>query len=209
MCGCLVYFDTEHIAEAAAHLDLVLKGQRLHLSSSSARDAKATLFVGNVPYDAEEADLHEVLGVAGPLAEVRLMRKGMAFVDFVNPEDATKAVTELQGCACLGAPLRLESESHDNRQGPLFRAPRREPHSARAQQPGSGRPKGARRHGPDPRKLFLGNVAADTTEENLREVFNDHNVTEVSLHRKPGTERISYAFECGSAPPKRRSRRSS
>ncbi|CAJ1409690.1 unnamed protein product, partial [Effrenium voratum] len=167
----------------------------LHLSSSSARDAKATLFVGNVPYDAEEADLHEVLGVAGPLAEVRLMRKGMAFVDFVNPEDATKAVTELQGCACLGAPLRLESESHDNRQGPLFRAPRREPqHSAWAQQPGSGRPKGARRHGPDPRKLFLGNVAADTTEENLREVFNDHNVTEVSLHRKPGTERISYAF---------------
>ena len=41
----------------------------------------------------------------------------------------------------------------DNRQGPLFRAPRREPHSARAQQPGSGRPKGARRHGPDPRSL--------------------------------------------------------
>ena len=44
--GCLVYFDTEHIAEAAAHLDLVLKGQRGGTQRSSLSRRSSSAFDG-------------------------------------------------------------------------------------------------------------------------------------------------------------------
>ena len=67
------------------------------------------LFVGNIPYAATEQDLHELFARCGAVSSVRVITdfdtgrsKGYAFVEMVRPEDAEKAIRELNNTALSG-----------------------------------------------------------------------------------------------------------
>jgi RNA recognition motif-containing protein len=60
------------------------------------------LYVGNLPYETGEVELQELFGRAGTVETVKVMRdmaagraRGFAFVEMSTPEDAQKAITEL------------------------------------------------------------------------------------------------------------------
>ena len=62
------------------------------------------LYVGNLPYETGETELHELFGRAGTVETVRVMRdmatgraRGFAFVEMSTDEEAQKAITELNG----------------------------------------------------------------------------------------------------------------
>jgi cold-inducible RNA-binding protein len=60
------------------------------------------LYVGNLPYETGESDLHELFARAGTVETVTVMRdmatgraRGFAFVEMSTDEEAQKAITEL------------------------------------------------------------------------------------------------------------------
>lgn len=60
------------------------------------------LYVGNIPYDTNEADLEAVFAEAGAVDSVTVVRdrdtgraRGFAFVTMVSDEDAQKAISQL------------------------------------------------------------------------------------------------------------------
>src|SRR5438105_14475901 len=60
------------------------------------------LYVGNLPYEVGETELHELFGRAGAVESVKVMRdmatgraRGFAFVEMSTDEEAQKAITEL------------------------------------------------------------------------------------------------------------------
>ncbi|GFH21330.1 uncharacterized protein HaLaN_18608 [Haematococcus lacustris] len=65
------------------------------------------LFVGQVPFEASEADLWGVFSTIGPILELVVLRtpqgksKGCAFVTYENRQLAEKAVHQLDGQVCL------------------------------------------------------------------------------------------------------------
>jgi len=67
--------------------------------------ASTKLFVGNIPYAATEEELRELFaGSGGKVESVRIIAdfdtgrsKGYAFVEMATPEEAGKAVQELNG----------------------------------------------------------------------------------------------------------------
>ncbi|MGE0393934.1 MAG: RNA recognition motif domain-containing protein [Vicinamibacterales bacterium] len=60
------------------------------------------LYVGNIPYDTNEADLEAVFAEAGAVDSVTVVRdretgraRGFAFVTMVSDDDAQKAISQL------------------------------------------------------------------------------------------------------------------
>src|SRR6478609_9068072 len=60
------------------------------------------LYVGNLPYTTDEAELQELFSKAGNVESIRVMHnattgraRGFAFVEMATDEEATKAATEL------------------------------------------------------------------------------------------------------------------
>lgn len=61
--------------------------------------SNARLFVGNLPYRAEESELNEYFSQAGVVSSVQLMfdrdtgrSRGFGFIEYTTPDDANKAV---------------------------------------------------------------------------------------------------------------------
>lgn len=83
------------------------------------------LFVGNLPYDATEAELREHFGTIGPLASVFIpvdretgRPRGFAFVEFVNTEHGAEAITRLNSQPFKGRPLSVgEARAREGRPG--------------------------------------------------------------------------------------------
>ena len=72
------------------------------------------LYVGNLPYETEEAQLQELFGRAGTVETVRVMRdmatgraRGFAFVEMSTDEEAQKAITELNAYQLGGRGLAV------------------------------------------------------------------------------------------------------
>lgn len=92
------------------------------------RSTNSSVFVGNLPYDAEEGELKEIFGRAGQVSSVRVVcdkdtkqPKGYAFVDFVDSASVQKAIDKLTGYEYNGRKLRIdasERELHTIRSGP-------------------------------------------------------------------------------------------
>lgn len=87
------------------------------------------LFVGNLPYEANEAELRQHFSAVGPLASVFLpvdretgRPRGFAFVEFADPAVATTAIQRLNNQPFKGRPLSVSE--------------------ARAREAGGGRPMG-------------------------------------------------------------------
>ncbi len=66
------------------------------------------LYVGNLPYKADEESLKEVFGALGEVSSVRIINdetgrsKGFGFVEMTSDSDAEKAITALNGSALMG-----------------------------------------------------------------------------------------------------------
>jgi len=73
------------------------------------------VFVANLPWSLRGKDLKEIFSEYGEVvyAKVILDRetgrsKWFGFVEFANPEDAKKAVEEMQGAEINGRPIKLD-----------------------------------------------------------------------------------------------------
>ena len=60
------------------------------------------LYVGNIPFETGEAELHELFGRAGKVETVKVMRdmatgraRGFAFVEMSTDDEAQKAISDL------------------------------------------------------------------------------------------------------------------
>lgn len=85
-----------------------------------------SIFVGNLPFRAEQDDVAElfapfgdVVNCALPLERDTGRKRGFAFVEMADPEMEARAIEALQGAELMGRPLRI------NRAEPRGSAPRR------------------------------------------------------------------------------------
>jgi RNA recognition motif-containing protein len=83
------------------------------------------LFVGNLPYEAGEAELQELFGRAGVVESVTIMRdmatgraRGFGFVEMGSEEDAQKAVAELAQAQLGGRTLTINEARPRPERGP-------------------------------------------------------------------------------------------
>ena len=73
-----------------------------------------SIFVGNLPFRAEQEDVIELFAPFGEVANCSLplerdtgRKRGFAFVELADPELETKAIDALQGVELMGRPLRI------------------------------------------------------------------------------------------------------
>ena len=73
-----------------------------------------SIFVGNLPFRAEQEDVIELFASYGEVANCSLplerdtgRKRGFAFVEMADPELETKAIDGLQGVELMGRPLRI------------------------------------------------------------------------------------------------------
>jgi RNA recognition motif-containing protein len=67
------------------------------------------LYVGNLTYSVDEAQLKELFSRYGDVKDVRVIeRKGFGFVEFETVEEAEKAMEELNGTEFVGRTLRID-----------------------------------------------------------------------------------------------------
>lgn len=87
------------------------------------------LFVGNLPYDATEAELRELFAPVGPLSYVTFPMdresgkpRGFAFVDFSDRAQADEAIRRFNGMSFKGRAIAInEARARENR--PLAGSP--------------------------------------------------------------------------------------
>jgi RNA recognition motif-containing protein len=72
------------------------------------------LYVGNLPYETGEAELQDLFARAGTVDSVRVMRdmatgraRGFGFVEMSTPEEAQRAITELNNYQLGGRGLTV------------------------------------------------------------------------------------------------------
>ena len=114
-----------------------------------------SIFVGNLPFRAEQEDVAELFAPFGEVANCALPlerdtghKRGFAFVELVDPDSEDRAIDALQGAELMGRPLRI-NKAEPRSPGGGGGAPRRggyggggyEPN--RAPEPRGDRPSGA------------------------------------------------------------------
>lgn len=122
------------------------------------------LFVGQVPLDKQEQDLLPIFSPFGEVEKITLVRgndtksRGCAMVQFLRWSHAEAAMQAINGTTPL-----------EGSKGPLvvhFANPRR------------GTPLQPNEPAIAPRKLFVGQIAKNTTQEELLDIFNKHGEVE-------------------------------
>ena len=73
-----------------------------------------SIFVGHLPFRAEQEDVAELFAPFGEVANCALplerdtgRKRGFAFVELVDPESEDRAIDALQGAELMGRPLRI------------------------------------------------------------------------------------------------------
>ena len=73
-----------------------------------------SIFVGNLPFRAEQEDVAELFAPFGDVANCALplerdtgRKRGFAFVELVDPDSEDRAIEALQGAELMGRPLRI------------------------------------------------------------------------------------------------------
>ena len=73
-----------------------------------------SIFVGNLPFRAEQEDVAELFAPFGEVANCALplerdtgRKRGFAFVELVDPDSEDRAIDALQGAELMGRPLRI------------------------------------------------------------------------------------------------------
>lgn len=90
-----------------------------------------TLYVGNLPFSATEADVRSLFEQHGAVDAVKIISdretgrpRGFGFVD-MSPDDAQKAIAALNGFAMNGRQLRVNEARERPPRGPGGGGPRR------------------------------------------------------------------------------------
>ena len=85
-----------------------------HLRPPVPPGRSVSIFVGNLPFRAEQEDVIELFASYGEVANCSLplerdtgRKRGFAFVEMADPELETKAIDGLQGAELMGRPLRI------------------------------------------------------------------------------------------------------
>jgi len=91
-----------------------------------------SIFVGNLPFRAEQEDVAELFAPFGEVANCALplerdtgRKRGFAFVELVDPESEDRAIDALQGAELMGRPLRINKAEPRSPGGGGGGAPRR------------------------------------------------------------------------------------
>jgi len=73
-----------------------------------------SIFVGNLPFRAEQEDVAELFAPFGEVANCALplerdtgRKRGFAFVELADPDSEDRAIEALQGAELMGRPLRI------------------------------------------------------------------------------------------------------
>eukprot|EP00931_Biecheleriopsis_adriatica_P060675 TRINITY_DN3644_c0_g1_i1.p1 TRINITY_DN3644_c0_g1~~TRINITY_DN3644_c0_g1_i1.p1 ORF type:complete len:916 (-),score=176.77 TRINITY_DN3644_c0_g1_i1:102-2849(-) len=132
-----------------------------------------TVFVGNVPEDAGEADLRDIFERSGVVVDItRLIPKSVAFVEYQSPDEAANTVETLKGVTCLGQQLRLERKGEKRRR--RSRSPKK-------------------RDERDDRIVFVGNIPDEAVEADLQAVFETAGeIVDLALLRSKNIAFIEY-----------------
>jgi len=85
-----------------------------HLRPPVPPGRSVSIFVGNLPFRAEQEDVIELFASYGEVVNCSLplerdtgRKRGFAFVEMADPELETKAIDGLQGTELMGRPLRI------------------------------------------------------------------------------------------------------
>ncbi|OLN81131.1 31 kDa ribonucleoprotein, chloroplastic, partial [Colletotrichum chlorophyti] len=128
---CFVYFkDADAVNTAAENVNgtfwhgrrIVAKPRSESKREKKPREARSsyqgppttTIYVGNIAFEASDADLNELFSVLKDVKDVRVAvdrstgwPRGFAHADFASVEAATAAIETLQGHVLRGRPLRI------------------------------------------------------------------------------------------------------
>ena len=87
-------------------------------SDSARRTVGTRIYVGNLPYSADNAQLSQMFSAYGDVVDARVITdrdsgqsKGFAFVEMSTEESASRAITELNGAMLDNRALRLDEAS--------------------------------------------------------------------------------------------------
>ena len=90
-----------------------------------------SIFVGNLPFRAEQEDVAELFAPFGEVANCALplerdtgRKRGFAFVELADPDSEDRAIEALQGAELMGRPLRI-NKAEPRSGGGAGGAPRR------------------------------------------------------------------------------------
>lgn len=116
------------------------------MSRNSNSGPSSSIFIGNVPYDAQEDELKELFSKVGHVTSVRVVLdkdtkqpKGYAFCDFDDPSSVQAAIEKLSNVEYNGRKLRIDpAERQLNNPGPRSLEDR--PASRLSDRMGSGAP---------------------------------------------------------------------
>ena len=139
----LIEFKNEDGLEAALKLDKAKVSESRYVSVAKAtsepgRAAKPrenlepadpdckTLYLGNLPYDAKEDEVFQLLRKAGPIASVRIVTengrsKGFAYVDFKAPDSLRRLLATDTTLAIRGRKLVVDSGRGKAKEGFHYR----------------------------------------------------------------------------------------
>ena len=103
-------------------IDLI--SDNLKAGRKAAFVGEAKLYVGNLDFRVDEADLVELFSKVGSVGEVSIVRhadtgrsRGFAFVTMMTKEDGEKAVNELDGEDLKGRSLQVREPNNENARG--------------------------------------------------------------------------------------------
>ena len=124
------------------------------------------VFIGNIPFDCRESDIHAFFKGFGPIKEV-VLKNNYGFCEFVDYYEARDAVKELNGERILGVRVTVEMA-----RGEFFRG------EERVEGPSSSPSSG------DKNCVFLGNVPQDCRDVDIDRFFNGYGrLTQIVLKR--------------------------
>ena len=82
------------------------------------------MYVGNIPYNATEAELRELFSEYGEIESLQIMKdqvtdrsKGFGFIEMANEEDAKKAIEALDGKDFMGKSLKVNEAKPQQKRG--------------------------------------------------------------------------------------------
>ncbi|KAL8820438.1 MAG: hypothetical protein Q9191_007516 [Dirinaria sp. TL-2023a] len=179
--------DSEEEKEAQVPAPRKRKAEAEESSTSAKKtsaegDQSGNLFVGNLSWNVDEEWLKSEFEKFGELLSLRIVTdkdtgrsRGFGYVDFVNPEDAAKALQEMNGQQIDGRRLnvdtaakRSEGAENSNKRQKTFGDSQSEPSET----------------------LFVANIAFDADEDMIGQAFGEHGtVTAVRLPKDIETDR--------------------
>lgn len=128
------------------------------------------VFIGNIPYDCRENDIHHFFRGFGRIKEV-VLKNNYGFCEFLNYSDAKDAVRDLNGTRLLGVRVTVEMA-----RGEVFRQ--------------NGTPADSRENAAEKFCIYLGGLPEDCLEMEVDRFFNGYGRLTLILMRK----RHSFVF---------------